>query len=90
MTTKDEEHFVYIVECADGTLYTGYTLDLELRIKTHNAGRGAKYTRGRRPVHLLYTETYATRGEALKREQEIKAKTRAAKLQLITEANHRS
>ncbi len=83
MAIKGEQHFVYIVECADGTLYTGYTLDLELRVKAHNAGQGAKYTRGRRPVQLLYTETYATQGDALRREHEIKAKSRAAKLRLI-------
>lgn len=83
MAPEGDQHFVYIVECTDGTLYTGYAQDLEARIKTHNAGRGAKYTRGRRPVKLLYAEIHDTKGGALRREQEIKAKTRAAKLELI-------
>ena len=75
--------FVYIVECADGTLYTGWTTDVEKRLQTHNAGEGAKYTRSRRPVRLLYSEPCADKSAALKREAEIKRLSRADKLALI-------
>lgn len=75
--------FVYIVECADRTLYTGWTTDVEQRLKAHNAGRGAKYTRERRPVRLVYTEEVPDRGTALKRELKIKRMRRSQKLKLI-------
>ena len=58
MTEKDSKAYMYVVECADGTLYTGYTTDVERRLKTHNAGKGAKYTRARLPVKLLYSEAF--------------------------------
>ena len=58
MTEKDNKAYMYVVECADGTLYTGYTTDVERRLKTHNAGKGAKYTRARLPVKLLYSEFF--------------------------------
>lgn len=74
---------VYIVECADGTLYTGWTRDVAARIAAHNSGAGAKYTRGRLPVRLLYSETYSTKGEALRREHEIKKLSRMRKLELV-------
>jgi putative endonuclease len=74
---------VYILECADGSLYTGIARDLDSRIAAHNAGSGAKYTRGRRPVKLLYHETAADRGTALRREAALKKLSRADKLQLI-------
>ena len=77
------EHFVYIVECRDGTLYTGYATDVSRRIKTHNEGKGAKYTRTRRPVHLLHKEVYETKSEALKREYAIKKLSRDEKLKLV-------
>lgn len=70
---------VYIVRCRDRTLYTGVAKDLDARVAAHNAGRGAKYTRSRRPVRIVYRETAADRGQALKREHEIKRMTRAAK-----------
>ena len=73
---------VYILECADQTLYTGITNDLDHRITEHENGRGAKYTSGRAPFTLLYTETHSSRSQALKREAEIKAFDRATKLQL--------
>ncbi|WP_434309920.1 GIY-YIG nuclease family protein [Hominifimenecus sp. rT4P-3] len=76
-------HTVYIVRCADGTLYTGWTTHLADRLKAHNAGSGAKYTRSRRPVELLYQETFSTKSEALKRECAIKRLTRTEKLALI-------
>ena len=76
--------YVYIVECADGTLYTGYTNNVTHRVQEHNNGRsGAKYTRSRRPVRLVYAEQCATLSDALKREGEIKRLSRAEKLLLI-------
>jgi putative endonuclease len=77
------ENIVYILECRDGTLYTGWTTDLPRRLETHNAGKGAKYTRGRLPVRLVYSETVAERGLALRREREIKRMPRREKLALI-------
>ena len=68
--------YTYIVECRDGTLYTGWTTDLEKRIKAHNTGKGAKYTKNRAPVRLVYHEEYETKQEALKREYAIKQMTR--------------
>lgn len=72
-------HFVYILRCADGTLYTGYARDPVSRERVHNEGRGARYTRGRRPVALVYTEAFDDRGRALKREHELKRWRRARK-----------
>lgn len=72
----------YILLCADGTLYTGWTNDIEKRISAHNAGRGAKYTRSRRPVTLIYSEECATRSEAMSRESAIKKLSRKEKLRL--------
>lgn len=74
--------FCYLLRCADDTLYCGITNDLEKRLATHNAGAGAKYTRSRRPVELLYFETWDDRSLASKREREVKALSRAAKLDL--------
>lgn len=78
-------NFTYIVRCSDGTLYTGWTNNLEKRIEEHNKGKGAKYTRSRTPVALEYFETYETRQRAMKREYEIKQLTREEKLQLISQ-----
>ena len=75
--------YVYILRCADGTLYTGMTDDMERRVKAHNEGTGAKYTRGRGPVVLLYHEKCESRSAALKREYAIKQLTRKQKLALI-------
>lgn len=74
---------VYILRCADGTLYTGITNDLPRRIALHNAGRGAKYTRGRAPVTLLYCEPHADRADASRRERAVKRLSRAQKEALI-------
>lgn len=74
---------VYIIECADSTLYTGITNDLERRLAQHEAGTGARYTRGRGPFELKYTEQCAGRSEASKREIEIKGMSRAQKWRLI-------
>jgi len=75
---------VYIVECVDQTLYTGWTTNIEQRLKAHNAGRGAKYTRSRAPVRLVYTEEKPDRRTAMQRELEIKRMNRAGKLKLIS------
>ena len=76
-------YFVYLLRCADGTLYTGFTNDLARRLAAHNAGRGAKYTRGRRPVELVYWESFSNKSSALRRECAIKRLSRAEKLSLI-------
>ena len=79
--------FVYMVRCADGTLYTGYARDPEARARVHNTGRGAKYTRSRRPVTLVYCEPCDTRSAALRREHELKPWSRAKKEALIASAS---
>ncbi len=76
-------HFVYIIKCKDGTLYTGWTTDVDARLYAHNQGLGAKYTKGRGPVSLLYTESFETKPDALRREMAIKKLSRAGKLSLI-------
>ncbi|MEN2766739.1 GIY-YIG nuclease family protein [Ornithinibacillus xuwenensis] len=77
------EHTVYMLKCADDTLYTGYTNDLENRLRTHESGKGAKYTRGRGPFQVMFVEKFPTKEAALKREYEIKQLTRKGKFQLI-------
>ena len=79
----DKMNYTYIVQCSDGTLYTGWTTDVERRVRTHNSGKGAKYTRSRLPVTLVYYETYPTKQEAMRREGEIKQLTREEKERLI-------
>ncbi len=81
MIMKDKA-YTYMVECSDGTLYTGWTFDLQKRINAHNSGKGAKYTRSRRPVKLVYYETFDSKSEAMKREIEIKKMKRKDKLKL--------
>lgn len=76
-------NYTYIVQCSDGTYYTGWTNDLEKRIKSHNAGTGAKYTRPRLPVTLVYYEAFATKQEAMRREYAIKQLSHQQKLALI-------
>jgi putative endonuclease len=76
-------HYVYIVECIDGTLYTGYTIDIDRRLEEHNSGTGAKYTRGRYPVKLKYQESFGSRSQAQKREYQIKQLPRKKKEELI-------
>ena len=75
--------FAYLVRCADGTLYGGYTTDLQKRLAAHNSGKGAKYTRGRGPLAPVYRENCENMSAALKREYTIKQLTRAEKLELI-------
>ena len=75
--------FTYILRCADDTLYTGWTNDLTKRVEAHNAGTGAKYTRARRPVELVYYEVFPTKEEAMRREAAIKAMRREEKEALL-------
>ena len=78
-------NYTYILKCSDGTYYTGWTNNLEKRVSDHNLGRGAKYTKARRPVELIYYEEFITKEEAMKREYAIKHLTRQKKEQLISE-----
>jgi putative endonuclease len=77
------DHHVYVLECADSTLYTGYTTDVERRVAEHDAGEGAKYTRGRTPVELVHVETFASRSAAQSREYAIKQLSRGEKERLV-------
>ena len=75
--------YLYMLRCGDGTLYTGITTDVDKRLEAHRAGKGAKYTRGRGPLELVYREECGTHSDALKRELEIKALPREEKMKLI-------
>lgn len=79
----ENHHYVYILECADGTLYTGYTTDIDRRVTEHNDGSGAKYTRGRTPVTVVHTETFTSKSVAMQREYELKQLSRTAKEAVI-------
>lgn len=81
---SNSQNYCYILKCSDGTYYTGWTNNLEKRIQAHQNGIGAKYTRGRTPVELVYYETFSTKEEAMRREYEIKHLTRKEKEQIIT------
>ncbi|WP_224270431.1 GIY-YIG nuclease family protein [Haloprofundus salinisoli] len=76
-------HYVYVVECADGSYYTGYTTDVQRRVAEHDAGDGAKYTRGRTPVELVHSESYPSKSAAMRREYEIKQLSRRQKERLV-------
>ena len=78
-------NWVYLLRCADGTLYTGWTNDLEKRLAAHNAGTGAKYTRGRGPLALVYKASFSTKSEAMAEEARLKKLTKAQKETLIQE-----
>ncbi len=80
-------NYTYIVQCSDGTFYTGWTTCLQQRIAAHNAGRGAKYTRSRRPVTLVYWEAFDTKEAAMRREYQIKQLSREEKMKLIKAAS---
>jgi len=82
-------YYVYILRCADGTLYTGWTTDLKARVEAHDRGQGAKYTRGRGPVELVYKEELPDKPAALQREWAIKQLTRQEKLALIEVSERR-
>ena len=87
MSVHDHPHHVYIVRCRDGTLYTGYAREPTSREAAHNSGRGARYTAGRRPVVLVYTESFDSPGDALRREHELKTWSRAKKEALVAGAS---
>lgn len=80
---EKNEHFFYVLLCKDGSLYGGYTNNLERRIKLHNEGKGAKYTRGRGPVSLIYSKIFFSKSEALKAEYQFKQLTRRKKLEFL-------
>lgn len=80
---KVKVNYTYVVRCSDGSLYTGWTNDLEKRILAHNEGKGAKYTKTRRPVELIYYEEFPTKEEAMSREWKIKHMSRKQKLKMI-------
>lgn len=82
-----EENYTYLLQCADGSIYCGWTNRLEARVQAHNLGKGAKYTKSRRPVRLVYYEVFATKQEAMRREWALKQLTRAEKLKLIERGN---
>jgi putative endonuclease len=78
-------HYVYVVECSDGTYYTGYTTDVERRVAEHNDGTGAKYTRGRSPVELVHVESFDSQSAAMQREHAVKQLRRPAKERLVAD-----
>jgi putative endonuclease len=80
---EKNEHFFYVLTCKDGSLYGGYTNNLDRRIHLHNAGKGAKYTRGRGPVTLTYYKCFSSKSEALKAEYDFKHLTRKKKLEFL-------
>ncbi|KOX94945.1 GIY-YIG nuclease family protein [Haloarcula rubripromontorii] len=83
MTTARSPYHVYVLRCSDNTFYTGYTTDVERRVREHDAGDGAKYTRGRTPVELIHVESFDSQSDAMSREYEIKQYSRAEKERLV-------
>ncbi len=81
----ENKAYLYVLECADGSLYTGYTTDVEKRLATHNRGKGAKYTRARLPVSLVYQEAFTSKQEAMSAEALFKKRSRQSKLDYIAE-----
>ena len=79
-------HWIYVIECADGSFYTGYTTDVERRVREHDRGEGAKYTRGRTPVELVHAERFESKSAAMSREYEVKQLTRREKERLVESA----
>lgn len=84
--STDAAHYLYVIECADGTWYTGYTVDVAERVRTHNAGKGAKYTRSRLPVRLVAQAAFATKCEAMSAEYRFKRLSRPQKERLVRRA----
>ncbi|HZW82227.1 MAG TPA: GIY-YIG nuclease family protein [Candidatus Deferrimicrobium sp.] len=79
----DSEHFAYLLKCANGSYYAGYTNDLQRRLATHQAGKASKYTRARLPVEMVYWQTFATKGEAMSAEARLKTLTHSQKENLV-------
>ena len=86
----DKMNYVYLLRCADGSLYCGWTTDPEARVAAHNSGKGAKYTRSRLPVELVWLEAYEDRHEALSREWHIKRMNREEKLAMIQQGQQKN
>ena len=86
-TTRSPVHYAYVVRCSDGTFYTGYTTDVRRRLDEHDAGEGAKYTRGRTPVELVHVERFESKSAAMSREYEIKQLSRSEKESLVEGTN---
>jgi predicted GIY-YIG superfamily endonuclease len=80
---KKDKYYIYILKCSDGSLYIGWSHDVDKRLALHNAGRGAKYTRSRLPVKLVYSQVCSSKQDAMRQEREIKKLSRAQKLSLI-------
>ncbi|MET3700045.1 putative endonuclease [Bacillus oleivorans] len=80
---ENNKHFIYVLECADGSYYTGYSTDVNKRVLTHNAGKGAKYTRSRLPVTCIYEKAFASKREALQEEYAFKRLSRREKEQFL-------
>ncbi len=87
MVKKEDNHFLYILECGDGTYYTGYTNDLTKRLQKHEEGKGAKYTRGRGPLKLVFQKAFSTKQEAMRMEFAVKKLNRAEKERMIKEGS---
>jgi len=87
-TKEQQSHFVYIVRCANDALYTGYSTNVDKRVATHNAGKGARYTRAHLPVILCAAWSFQSKGDALRAERAIKGLPRAKKVQLIEQAQY--
>lgn len=81
----DKKHYFYVLECCDNSLYAGYTTDITKRVATHNSGKGAKYTRAKRPVELVYFEAFDSKNVAMRAEAQFKKLTRKKKLEKINE-----
>ena len=86
----DHKAYMYVVECCDGSYYTGYTTDVKRRIAVHNSGKGAKYTRARLPVKLIYAEGFTSKAEAMSAETLLKRKKRPQKEQFLSENQDRN
>ncbi|MCM3734189.1 GIY-YIG nuclease family protein [Fictibacillus nanhaiensis] len=87
MVNKNGNHFVYILECSDGTYYTGYTNEISQRLRKHEEGKGAKYTRGRGPLKLVFQQSFQTKQEAMRMEFAVKKLSRAEKERIIIEGS---
>lgn len=85
----ENNHYFYVLQCSDGSFYAGYTNHLDKRLKAHNSGKGAKYTRGRRPVSLIYSEQFVDKSSALKAEIQFKKLSRKQKLHFLSERKSR-
>ena len=86
----DHKAYMYVLECRDGSYYTGYTTDVKRRLAVHNSGKGAKYTRARLPVKLIYAQGFASKGEAMSAEALLKRKKRPQKEQFLSENQDRN